>query len=77
MSTNSVSLKNGCFPYLLEGNSNGYGYWPTLGAGIAFDVLFIVVLVGHLVQFVRLRKATSILFAIGAASTYPCFVYYQ
>ncbi|KAK0727153.1 RTA1 like protein-domain-containing protein [Lasiosphaeria miniovina] len=61
-------IRTGCFPFLVDGIDNSYSYWPTLGAGIAFDVLFGIALIGHLIQFARFRKWTSILFALGAAT---------
>ncbi|KAK0635776.1 RTA1 like protein-domain-containing protein [Bombardia bombarda] len=61
-----LHIKEGCFPYLDDRLDNSYGYWPSLPAGIIFSALFGIVIVGHLFQFVRFRKWTSILIAIGA-----------
>ncbi|PKK49652.1 hypothetical protein CI102_5424 [Trichoderma harzianum] len=61
-----LHIRTGCFPQLLPQIKNDYGYWPSLGAGIAFDVLFGLALIGHVIQAIRFRRWTSILFAIGA-----------
>ncbi|RKL23577.1 hypothetical protein BFJ72_g14439 [Fusarium proliferatum] len=59
------TLRSGC-QSLIEGLDTSYGYVPTLGAGIAFCVLFGLSLFGHFVQFVRKRQWTSFAFAVGA-----------
>ncbi|EHK21647.1 uncharacterized protein TRIVIDRAFT_192004 [Trichoderma virens Gv29-8] len=61
-----LHIRTGCFPTLLPQIKNDYGYWPSLGAGIAFAVLFGLALIGHAIQAIRFRRWTSILFAIGA-----------
>lgn len=64
-----LHIRTGCFPTLIPQIRNDYGYWPSLGAGIAFDVLFGLALIGHVVQAIRFRRWTSALFATGALST--------
>ncbi|KAK3377981.1 RTA1 like protein-domain-containing protein [Podospora didyma] len=59
-------IRTGCFPYVIDGVKVSYGYWPTLGAGIAFDALFGLAVIGHLIQLARFRRWTSLLFATGA-----------
>ncbi|KAH6603732.1 hypothetical protein Trco_008507 [Trichoderma cornu-damae] len=61
-----LHIRTGCFPTLLPQIKNDYGYWPSLGAGIAFDVVFGLAFTGHVVQAIRFRRWTSALFAIGA-----------
>lgn len=63
-----VELPNGCYKDLIPGVQTSYGYKPTLAAGIVFCVAFGIALAGHLVQFARFRRWSSILFAIGALS---------
>jgi hypothetical protein len=70
-----LHIRTGCFPQLIPQIKNDYGYWPSLGAGIAFDVLFGLALIGHVIQAIRFRRWTSILFAIGALSTLSLFPY--
>lgn len=70
-----LHIRTGCFPQLLPQIKNDYGYWPSLGAGIAFDVLFGLALIGHVIQAIRFRRWTSILFAIGALSTLSLLSY--
>lgn len=64
-----LHIRTGCFPTLVPQIKNDYGYQPSLGAGIAFDVLFGLALIGHIIQAIRFRRWTSTLFAIGALST--------
>ncbi|KAF4493956.1 RSB1-integral membrane transporter [Fusarium agapanthi] len=59
------ALRSGC-QSLIEGIDTSYDYVPTLGAGIAFCVLFGLSLFGHFVQFVRKRQWTSFAFGVGA-----------
>ncbi|KAL7815094.1 RTA1 like domain-containing protein [Trichoderma gracile] len=61
-----LHIRTGCFPTLLPEIRNDYGYRPSLGAGIAFDVLFGLTLIGHAIQALRFRRWTSFTFAIGA-----------
>jgi hypothetical protein len=43
-----------------------YGYRPSLGAGIAFCVLFGLSAAGHIFSAVRTRKWWQLVFAVGA-----------
>ncbi|RFU74922.1 rta1 domain [Trichoderma arundinaceum] len=61
-----LHIRTGCFPVLVPQIKNDYGYWPSLGAGISFDILFGLALIGHAVQAIRFGRWTSVLFAIGA-----------
>ncbi|KAJ9148589.1 RTA1-domain-containing protein [Pleurostoma richardsiae] len=60
-------IQEGCHA-LIDGLDPSYGYVPSLGAGIAFCVLFGICLLGHTAQFARLRRWTSILLALGAVT---------
>lgn len=64
-----LHIRTGCFPTLLPEIRNDYGYRPSLGAGIAFDVLFGLTFLGHVIRAIRFRRWTSITFAIGALSS--------
>ena len=69
-----MDLRKGCYPDLIDGVDPSYGYRPTLGAGIAFDVLFGICIIGHLIQLIRFRRWTSGLMMVGAISAYyPLF----
>ncbi|CAJ0538696.1 Ff.00g066820.m01.CDS01 [Fusarium sp. VM40] len=59
------TLKKGC-QGLKPGIDTSYGYVPTLGVGVAFCALFILSLVGHIMQYIRKRRWTSLAFAVGA-----------
>ncbi|KAK3947587.1 RTA1 like protein-domain-containing protein [Pseudoneurospora amorphoporcata] len=61
-----MDLQRGCYPDLIDGVDPTYGYRPTLGAGIAFDVLFGICVIGHLIQLIRFRRWTSGLMMVGA-----------
>ncbi|KAK3493884.1 RTA1 like protein-domain-containing protein [Neurospora crassa] len=61
-----MELRKECYPDLIEGVNPSYGYRPTLGAGIAFDVLFGICVIGHLIQLIRFRQWTSGLMMVGA-----------
>jgi len=65
-----ISLPKGCYPHLIPQVKNSYSYAPHLAAGIVFVVGFGLALFGHVFQFARFRRWTSLLFAIGALSTY-------
>ncbi|WAO93415.1 Hypothetical protein NCS54_01096200 [Fusarium falciforme] len=58
-------LKKGCHD-LIAGYDTSYGYVPTFGAGIAFCVLFLLSTSAHVFQFARVRRWTSLTFALGA-----------
>ncbi|KAJ4177977.1 hypothetical protein NW755_013527 [Fusarium falciforme] len=58
-------LKKGCHD-LIAGYDTSYGYVPTFGAGIAFCVLFLLSTSAHVFQFARMRRWTSLTFALGA-----------
>lgn len=62
------NLPTGCYPDLIDGVKNSYNYHPHLSAGIAICVLFAIPLLGHFVRYVRFRRWTSLLLAIGALS---------
>lgn len=51
---------------LVSNVRTSYNYVPSLGAGIAFCILFGIALAGHIVQTIRFRRWTSILLAVGA-----------
>ncbi|KAJ0117379.1 rta1 domain [Diaporthe amygdali] len=57
--------QQGCYPYtsLL---TPSYDYVPSFAAGITFCVLFGIPFFYHTFRSIQLRKATSILFALGA-----------
>lgn len=63
-------IQSGCYPYtdLLEPS---YGYTPTFAGGIVLSVLFAIPFFYHTFRSVQLRKATSILLALGALSGSP------
>ncbi|POS78792.1 RTA1 domain-containing protein [Diaporthe helianthi] len=58
-------IKSGCYAYtdLLE---TSYGYTPSFAGGIVISILFAIPFLYHTFRSVQLRKATSILFALGA-----------
>ncbi|KAI8657121.1 hypothetical protein NCS57_01089400 [Fusarium keratoplasticum] len=58
-------LKKGCHD-LIAGYDTSYGYVPTFGAGIAFCILFLLSTSAHVFQFARVRRWTSLTFALGA-----------
>ncbi|UPK93076.1 hypothetical protein LCI18_004011 [Fusarium solani-melongenae] len=58
-------LKKGCHD-LIAGYDTSYGYVPTFGAGIAFCILFLLSTSVHVFQFARVRRWTSLTFALGA-----------
>jgi hypothetical protein len=64
------NLPTGCYPDLIDGVKNSYNYHPHLSAGIAICILFAFALLGHSVQYVRFRRWTSLLLALGALSKY-------
>lgn len=66
-----------CYPHLVPGYNNDYSYQPHLVPGIVFCVAFGLALIGHFVQFARLRRWTSVLFAIGAFSKYNYLFTYK
>ncbi|KAG5658004.1 hypothetical protein KAF25_006955 [Fusarium avenaceum] len=59
------ALKKGCHG-LISGIDTSYGYVPTLAVGITFCALFFLSLVGHVIQYIRKRRWTSLAFAVGA-----------
>ncbi|SPO01740.1 related to YER185w, Rta1p [Cephalotrichum gorgonifer] len=52
---------------LIPGLANAYGYVPSLGAGIAFSVLFALTGGGHLFRSIQHRRWTSYLLTISSA----------
>lgn len=65
--------QQGCYPYtsLL---TPSYDYVPSFAAGITFCVLFGIPFFYHTFRSIQLRKATSILFALGALSEFYTFL---
>ena len=63
-------LKSQCHAYL-EGYNPPYNYVPSLGAGIAFCILFGLSMAAHTVQFIWMRTWWCSLFSIGALSKPP------
>ncbi|KAG4278294.1 hypothetical protein FPRO04_13925 [Fusarium proliferatum] len=59
------ALKKGCQD-LIPGIDTSYGYVPTLGVGIAFCALFFLSHAGHIIQYIRKRRWSSLAFAVGA-----------
>lgn len=64
------SLRYGC-QALIPGVRSTYGYVPSLGAGVTFDVLFGLSLLLHLFNGIKYREITSWLLATGALGTVP------
>jgi hypothetical protein len=62
-----IEIQSGCYAYtsLLEPS---YGYTPSFAGGIVLSVLFAIPFLYHTFRSVQLRKATSILLALGALS---------
>jgi hypothetical protein len=58
-------LLSGCYPYNPQ-FLPGYGYVPSLGAGIAFCVLFTIALLTHCLYGILNRRWTNYLLAVGA-----------
>lgn len=60
-------IQTGCYAYtdLLEPS---YGYTPTFAGGIVLSILFAIPFFYHTFRSIQLRKATSILLALGALS---------
>ncbi|KAH8773657.1 RTA1 like protein-domain-containing protein [Diaporthe sp. PMI_573] len=60
-----IEIQSGCYAYtsLLEPS---YGYTPSFAGGIVLSVLFAIPFLYHTFRSVQLRKATSILLALGA-----------
>lgn len=65
-------IQTGCHAYtnLLEPS---YGYTPSFAGGIVISILFAIPFLYHTFRSLQLRKATSILLALGALSQYLCF----
>lgn len=63
-------LKNTCHAYV-PGIDTAYNYVPSLGAGIAFSVLFGLSMALHTVQFIWKRTWWCSLFTIGAMGELP------
>ncbi|KAK4167971.1 RTA1 like protein-domain-containing protein [Cladorrhinum sp. PSN259] len=61
-----LGIRTGCYPFMPDILKPVYGYRPTLGAGITFDVLFALVMIGHFLMLALYRKWTSFLFAVGS-----------
>ncbi|KAL3426468.1 rta1 domain-containing protein [Phlyctema vagabunda] len=59
------SFRYGCTHYI-PGVPSSYGYIPTLGIGVTFDVLFGLSLLIHLRYGIKYREITSALLATGA-----------
>lgn len=62
-------IQSGCTAYtsLLEPS---YGYIPSFAGGIVLSVLFAIPFLYHTFRSIQLRKASSILLALGALSQY-------
>ena len=60
-------LKIGCHAYI-DGFKSGYGYVPSLPAGIVFLVLFGLSFLVHTVQAVWKRSWWTLLFSVGCIS---------
>ncbi|KAL4726993.1 hypothetical protein ACLX1H_005892 [Fusarium chlamydosporum] len=58
-------LLEGC-KALIPGLQNAYGYVPSLGAGIVFDLIFAGTGIYHIVRSFQKRKVTSYLLAIAS-----------
>lgn len=65
-------IQSGCYAYtpLLEPS---YSYVPSFAGGIVLSILFAIPFFYHTFRSVQLRKATSILLALGALSQYYWF----
>lgn len=63
-------IQTGCYAYtdLLEPS---YSYVPTFAGGIVLSILFAIPFFYHTFRSIQLRKATSILLALGALSECP------
>lgn len=61
-------LQIGCHAWI-PSVTPSYGYVPSFATGIVFCVLFGIPLLYHTFQSCWVRKATSILLALGALST--------
>lgn len=63
-------IQTGCYAYtdLLEPS---YGYIPSFAGGLVLSILFAIPFFYHTFRSVQLRKATSILLALGALSESP------
>jgi hypothetical protein len=59
-----IQLQIGCHAYI-EGVNTSYGYVPSLGAGIAYCVLFGLSMLLHTVQFAWKRQWWASVFSIG------------
>ncbi|KAJ5218476.1 RTA1-domain-containing protein [Penicillium cinerascens] len=64
MTNTDESLYIGCKPYM-HGVATSYGYVPSKGAGLAFCILFGLLMVAHIVQFCWKRTWVYVVFAIG------------
>ncbi|OQE47224.1 hypothetical protein PENCOP_c001G00744 [Penicillium coprophilum] len=64
MSDNRELLQTGCHAYI-EGIDTSYGYIPSLGAGIAYCVLFGLSMIIHTVQFTWKRQWWASVFSVG------------
>lgn len=64
-------LRVQCHPFV-EGIEPSYNYVPSLGAGIAFCVLFGLSLSVHTIQFIWTRTWWCSLFSIGALGEPTC-----
>ncbi|KAJ5163607.1 uncharacterized protein N7500_005437 [Penicillium coprophilum] len=64
MSDNRELLQTGCHAYI-EGIHTSYGYIPSLGAGIAYCVLFGLSMIIHTVQFTWKRQWWASVFSVG------------
>lgn len=68
-------LSAGCYAYNYElFGKSGYGYVPSLGAGIFFCVIFGILLLAHLTQTIWKRVWWTLVFPIGALSRFSCNV---
>ncbi|KXG48802.1 RTA-like protein [Penicillium griseofulvum] len=59
-----IQLQTGC-PAYIEGVNTSYGYVPSLGAGIAYCVLFGLSMILHTVQFAWKRQWWASVFSVG------------
>lgn len=62
-----IQAQTGCYAYV-DGIGTGYGYVPSLPAGIVFLVIFGLSLIAHTVQAVWKRSWWCLVFSIGCLS---------
>lgn len=69
MSDFRKQLQTGCHP-LIDGYGSGYGYQPSLAAGIVFLALFGVSMLAHTVQMTWTRTWWCAVFSVGCLSMF-------